>query len=130
MEKIELVQVHYMPMDLKPGCLYVSEVYNVAAHLCPCGCDTKVVTPIGPTEWTFTIDDGRSTFFPSLGNWQPPCRSHYWIIYGEIEWSYQWSENQIKAGRDAELNRRKEYYERVEKRRRGLFAKMTEWILR
>jgi len=32
--KIELQHVHYMPKDLKPGVLYVSEEFGIAAHLC------------------------------------------------------------------------------------------------
>ena len=50
--KIELQRVHYMPKELKPGVLYVSEEFGAAAHLCACGCGAKIRTPLGPTEWT------------------------------------------------------------------------------
>ena len=36
--KFKMRRVHYMPKDLKPGILYVSEEFNIAIHLCACGC--------------------------------------------------------------------------------------------
>ncbi len=118
MERINLKRVEFMPMSLDAGVLYVSEKYKVAAHLCPCGCGNKVVTPLGPAEWWFSEDEGQPTLYPSLGNWQLPCRSHYWILFGEIEWSYQWSEEQIEAGRENEELRRHFYYEILAKRKK------------
>ena len=118
MERINLKRVEFMPMSLDAGVLYVSEKYKVAAHLCPCGCGNKVVTPLGPAEWWFSEDEGQTTLYPSLGNWQLSCRSHYWILFGEIEWSYQWSEEQIEAGRENEELRRHFYYEILAKRKK------------
>ena len=40
--KIKLQRVQYMPKDLKPGVLYVSEQFGAAAHLCACGCGSKI----------------------------------------------------------------------------------------
>ncbi|WP_422062478.1 DUF6527 family protein [Sphingopyxis sp.] len=45
-----------------------------------------------------------------MGNWQRPCRAHYWIDRGEIEWSTRWTEKQIANGRAAEGRRREAYY--------------------
>lgn len=97
--KIELKHVEFIPKVLEEGKLYVSERFQVALHCCPCGCGNKIVTPLGPCEWEFTEDNGKPSLYPSVGNWQIPCRSHYWITDGEIEWSYQWSEKMIVAGR-------------------------------
>ena len=119
MEKIELMKVEFMPMSLDAGILYVSEKYRVAAHLCPCGCGSKIVTPLGPTEWYFTEDDQKATLYPSMGNWQLPCRSHYWIVDGEIEWSYAWSDDQIQEGREKEEVYRRFYYDLLERIRRA-----------
>ena len=41
-----------MQKDLQPEVLYVSEQFGAAAHLCACGCGSKVRTPLGPTEWS------------------------------------------------------------------------------
>ncbi|WP_348646553.1 DUF6527 family protein [Rhizobium leguminosarum] len=47
---------------------------------------------------------------PSIGNWQRPCKSHYWVDRGKIEWSAEWTPEQIAAGRAAEERRREHYY--------------------
>jgi Family of unknown function (DUF6527) len=81
---IALRRVKYLPRELAPGILYVSEEFAVAGHLCACGCGNKIITPLGPSEWTFTERNGRPTLHPSVGNWQLPCRSHYIIDEGQI----------------------------------------------
>lgn len=106
MERIKLLKVKYLPKELEEGFLYVSEEFGVAGHLCPCGCKNKIITPIDPTEWSFKEVDNKPTLYPSLGNWQIPCKSHYWITDGVIEWSYQWSKEQIEAGRQLEEEKR------------------------
>ena len=114
MNNIKLQKVYYMPSELEPGILYVSDEFGVAIHLCPCNCGSRVVTTIGPTEWSFKESNNKPTLYPSIGNWQLPCKSHYWITNGEIEWSYRWSDERIKDGRIAEEKRRREYYSDVE----------------
>ncbi len=108
--RIELEQVRTMPARLEPGVLYVSEEFETAAHLCACGCRSKVRTPLGPTEWRFTHYAEGPSLQPSIGNWQLPCKSHYWIDRGEIKWSTKWSHEQIAAGRAAEERRREHHY--------------------
>ena len=99
-----------MPTDLEIGILYFSEEFGAAAHLCACGCGCKIRTPIGPTEWR--IQDGPKgvSLCPSVGNWQHPCKSHYWITDGEIEWRDQWTGAQILAGREREAARRENFF--------------------
>ena len=99
-----------MPPTLLPGVLYISDEYAVAGHLCACGCGNKVITPLGPAEWTFSERNGRPTLHPSIGNWQLPCQSHYVIADGIIQWAGQWSIAQVKRGRRAEEQRRRAYY--------------------
>lgn len=111
--KIKLLEVTYLPTKLEPSILYVSKKYGVAGHLCPCGCGNKIITPLGGTEWHLKIKKGKPTLYPSLGNWQLSCKSHYWIINGEIEWASQWSEEQIKTGWDAEEMKRSRYFKKV-----------------
>ncbi|MBK8484750.1 MAG: hypothetical protein IPL31_10520 [Saprospiraceae bacterium] len=130
MTRINLLKVKYLPTILEPGVLYVSEEFEVAGHLCPCGCDNKIITPLGPTDWTFTAFNNKPTLYPSIGNWQIPCRSHYWISKGEIKWSYQWTEEQIFAGRQAEEELRNVYYKKLaRKRNRKSIAKnIVNWL--
>jgi hypothetical protein len=108
--KIVLKHVMYMPNELAPGILYVSREYGVAGHLCACGCGSKVVVPLGPAEWSLTEHSGQPTLRPSIGNWQLPCRSHYLITEGRVEWAPQWSDAQVAAGRRSEERRREAYY--------------------
>lgn len=107
---ISLQHVRFMPSEFSAGILYVSLEFGVAIHLCPCGCNSKIVTPIGPTDWKFTEYENKPTLYPSIGNWQLPCRSHYWISAGEIDWAPQWTDEQINRGWEYELERDRQYY--------------------
>ena len=117
-----------MPKELKPGILYVSEEFGTAAHLCPCGCGSKNRTPLGPTEWTFTETQLGPSLDPSIGNWQRACKSHYWILNGEIIWAPQWTPREISAGRAHEYERRRRYYEAINRPRAGILARLLRRI--
>lgn len=121
--KIRLQHVHYMPKVLEEGVLYVSEEFGTSAHLCVCGCGSKIRTPLGPTEWSFKESPLGPTLHPSIGNWQQACKSHYFISQGNIIWAGQWSPEEIKAGRTAEESRRKAYYDAINTRSGGVLRK-------
>lgn len=116
-DRLRLERVHYMPKVLEPGVLYASEEFGAAAHLCACGCGAKIRTPLGPTEWTLEETSEGPSLTPSMGNWQQPCRSHYWIWQGEVEWHGDWTEAQVQAGRRREHQRRKAYFDQREQQR-------------
>ena len=127
--KLRLQRVHYMPKELEEGILYVSDAFQTAAHLCPCGCGAKVRTPLGPTEWSFRETPLGPTLHPSIGNWQRPCKSHYWIRDGEIVWAAQWTPDEIEAGRREEESRRMAYFDDLYSRtNRNLLKKLWNWI--
>jgi hypothetical protein len=71
--------VQFIPEELQEGTVYVSIRFATVSHLCACGCKTKVVTPLKPTDWKLTFDGKTISLHPSIGNWNFPCRSHYWI---------------------------------------------------
>ena len=75
------VDVDQIPEWPEPGKLYVSEEYEIAVHLCACGCGRKTVTPLDGNGWVLT--DGP-TLHPSIS--QRICRAHYWIRGGRIVW--------------------------------------------
>jgi hypothetical protein len=79
-----------IPDQLESGILYISEEYNVSIHLCACGCGNKTVIPFKDREdgmfWAMTRNGDNVTFRPSIGNWQLPCRSHYFITNNAIDW--------------------------------------------
>lgn len=84
-------RVHYMPKNLEPGLFYVSDEFEIAGHLCACGCGSKVMTPLGTTEWSFEDSSFGPTLTPSIGSWQLLCKSHYCITHGEVCWADQWT---------------------------------------
>lgn len=108
--RMQLESVHYMPKALKPGILYVSEKFRTAAHLCACGCGSKIRTPLGPTEWAVKGSPAGPSLWPSVGNWQKPCKSHYIIDRGSIVWCGQWTPDQVAEGRAFEHARREAHY--------------------
>ena len=113
LKTITVQHVEFMPKQLEPGVLYVSEKYSTAAHLCACGCGEKVRTPLGPTEWAVSGTANHPSLWPSVGNWQKPCRSHYVIGNGKIVWCGNWTPEQVAAGRHNEGIRRRTYYDQM-----------------
>lgn len=84
MVKFTLNKVKYIPEILEDGILYFSEEYKTVIHLCPCGCKNKVVTAIGKIWWHLFEENSEITLSPSVGNFQFPCKSHYFIRNNEI----------------------------------------------
>lgn len=79
--------VQHVPENLDEGILYISEEFATAGHLCCCGCGEEVFTPLNPAQWKLTRDVRRDTvsLYPSIGNWNYACRSHYWIKDNRVE---------------------------------------------
>ena len=102
--------VEFVPRQLEEGILYISEEYGSASHLCGCGCGGKVVTPLSPTAWTLTKRGGEVSLYPSIGNWNLPCQSHYWIRGNRLDWSGKWSKEKIAAGFADDVARKERYY--------------------
>jgi len=129
--------VEYIPKELKDGTIYISMTYATAVHRCCCGCESEVVTPISPTDWSLIFDGESVSLDPSIGNWSFPCQSHYWIRRNEVVWAPRWSKEQIKAGRSRDEALKKEYYEQASNdepltpnrgRAQRLASRLREWF--
>jgi len=120
--RLELVE--FMPSTLESGVLYVSEKYQTAAHLCACGCGEKIHTQLGPLGWTFNNQLQGPSLNPSIGNWQKPCRSHYFIKRGRVVWAGAWTDAEVIHGRQAELERRDAYFC---EQNAGWWTKLKRW---
>lgn len=129
LEHITLQRVEFMPKQLEPGILYVSEKYGAMAHLCACGCGAKIRTPLGQTEWSVKETASGPSLWPSVGNWQQACKSHYIIDRGEIIWCGSWTPEQIMAGRQAEESRRKAHYDAMYAKD-GWLYRFWNWLKR
>jgi hypothetical protein len=67
--------------------IYISDKYHCSIHKCLCGCGGQTVMPLNNEKlpnhgWDYSIQDGKISFTPSVGNFQFPCRSHYIITNG------------------------------------------------
>ncbi len=88
--------VEFIPTNLEDGVLYVSQQYKTAIHKCCCGCGQEVVTPLSSAQWQVSVTAGKASLFPSIGNWNFECKSHYWIKKNQVVWSYAFTENEIQ----------------------------------
>jgi len=91
--------VEQVPAGKEPGILYISLEFGVATHLCPCGCESVVVTRLAPSGWSVIFDGETVTLDPSIGNWSQPCKSHYWIRNNQILWARTFSDREIELVR-------------------------------
>lgn len=98
-EHLRTLVVDEIPENLEDGILYVSPSCRVALHNCACGCGEEVSTPLVPTEYELLMDGDKASIWPSIGNHDYPCRSHYVIELGRIVWAGQMTREQIERGR-------------------------------
>ncbi len=104
--------VEYIPNHLKDGTIYVSVTFGTVVHKCCCGCGNEVITPLSPTDWKLTFDGESISLYPSIGNWNFACKSHYWIENNRVEWAKKWSEDKINTGRRHDYLNKKKYYDK------------------
>jgi hypothetical protein len=103
----------FIPKTLDDGVLYISKKFKTASHRCCCGCGTKIVTPLRETEYSFT-DHGRVvSLSPSIGNWNHPCQSHYWIRKNQVVWAPTMSKEEIGRNRVADDALREAHFARL-----------------
>jgi len=88
--------VELVPREIQDGVLYISEKYGTASHNCCCGCGMKVVTPLSSARWQLRRAGDLVTLSPSIGNWNFPCRSHYWIKRNRVEWAGAMTSQEIR----------------------------------
>ncbi len=102
--------VDRFPTPLEPGVLYVSIPFCTAAHLCACGCGTKVVTPLSPAAWIMTFDGDAISLTPSIGNGRIPCRSHYFIRGNRVLWAAAMTDEDSRAAQHRDTLARARHY--------------------
>lgn len=105
--------VENVPDELEDRVLYVSMLYATVIHLCVCGCRREVVTPLSPAEWQLTFDGETISLSPSVGNWNFPCQSHYWIRRNRVRWASPWTAQEIATGRVRDRQDMRNYLERA-----------------
>lgn len=103
--------VKFIPKELEDDILYISLDFCTVVHKCCCGCGNEVVTPLSPTDWKLNFDGESISLYPSIGNWNFDCKSHYWIKNNKIKWARKWSKEEINIGRQQEYLFKKKYYD-------------------
>jgi hypothetical protein len=83
--------VERIPKPLINGVVYHSEEFEVGALLCACGCGHRVSLLV-PDSHQVTSEGGMATVRPSIAVCDAPCKSHYYITAGRIEWLPAFSE--------------------------------------
>lgn len=135
--------VPIIPEQLVDGVLYVSEPHRIAIHRCCCGCGEEVVTPLSPAEWQLERRGLSVSLYPSIGNWNFRCQSHYWIRRNRVVWAGALSAEHIalvqghdrtaKAAHIAEVNAAKDRAAAVPASptrapRRSAWHRLRAWI--
>jgi hypothetical protein len=105
--------VEFIPKALEDGVLYISKKYRTATHRCCCGCGTKIVTPLRETEFGLIERGDNVSLHPSIGNWNHPCQSHYWIKDNKVIWAATMTKEQIRMGRAHDDALKQEYFAKV-----------------
>ena len=102
--------VDSIPADIEDNVLYISVPFCTAIHRCVCGCGKEVVTPLSPTDWRFTFDGKTVSLYPSIGNWNFDCRSHYFITKSKVEHVRKWKDWEVEYGRQNDVQCKEQYY--------------------
>lgn len=77
--------VDRIPKQLSEGVVYHSPEFEVAALLCACGCGHRVMLLV-PDSHQVSSERGMATVTPSIAVCDAPCKAHYFIIAGEVQW--------------------------------------------
>lgn len=117
MKTIQHKFVEFIPNSPEQGILYISIEYRTAVHLCVCGCGNKVVTPITPTDWKLRFDGKTVSLYPSIGNWNFSCKSHYFVTRNNIHHVRRWDEVEIEEGRKKNSVKKKSFFKKSKKKK-------------
>ena len=100
--------VEYIPTageDLISGIIYISMKHNMVVHRCPCGCGQLSEFMLDPIRFRMEYDGRSVTFYPSIGNSNLRCRSHYWIRENQIQWCTPMKDWETMRAQRRELSR-------------------------
>lgn len=79
--------LHHSEIAIYSYLMHCEDRSTYQCYLCACGCGKKVVLPIAPDFWSVKYNGEAVSLFPSIGNFQFPCKSHYWIRENVVVWA-------------------------------------------
>jgi hypothetical protein len=122
MKTIQHKFVEFIPDTLEEGILYITLEYATALHKCACGCGMEVVTPLSPNDWKMIFNGKAVSLYPSIGNWQFTCRSHYWIENNQIIDANRWPfTTRIPETKNEDAKDSKKYGRKKNKKKKARF---------
>jgi len=74
-----------IPAPMREGVIYHTEEFELAGLLCACGCGHRI-TLLVPDSHQVWEEGGYATIRPSIGVFDAPCKSHYFINAGSVQW--------------------------------------------
>ncbi|MER9102653.1 DUF6527 family protein [Mesorhizobium sp. M0848] len=77
--------VDRIPTDMRESVVYHTEEFELAGLLCACGCGHRI-TLLVPDSHQVWGEGGFATIRPSVGVFDAPCKSHYVISAGDVQW--------------------------------------------
>jgi hypothetical protein len=83
--KFRYQAVERIPSPMEPGVVYHSKEFELAGLLCACGCSHKI-TLLVPDGHQVYEQAGGATIHPSVGVLDAPCKSHFIVTVGEVDW--------------------------------------------
>ncbi|TVO80516.1 DUF6527 family protein [Shewanella algae] len=127
--RITPVFVEFIPENIEQGKLYISETYKTAIHKCCCGCGEEVVTPLSPADWQLKKGVNTVSLYPSIGNWNYECKSHYFISNNKIIWARKFNQKQIQAVQTRDRMDKQRYIEQKNKVRPTTMQRTLNWFI-
>jgi hypothetical protein len=88
--------VERIPKPLIPGVVYHNVEFELAALLCACGCGHRI-TLLVPDGHRISVNGDLPSITPSILVADAPCRSHYYVTDGKVDWWPAMSESQAAA---------------------------------
>lgn len=96
--------VDRIPRELQSNIVYHSEEFELAGLLCACGCGHRI-TLLVPDSHQVISEDGLATIRPSIAVCDGPCKSHYVITAGQVNWLPAFSSIQASSVMQAQIAR-------------------------
>lgn len=127
--------VETIPDKIESGIVYISLEYTAVVHKCFCGCGNEVNTPLSPTDWKVTFNGDSISLYPSVGNWNLACQSHYWIKNNSVYYAEKWLKDDVAYAKAKDNIAKAKYYNDADdhiatKIEIGLLNKFKKWLLR
>jgi hypothetical protein len=112
--------VDRIPRELSEGVVYHNKDFELGAMLCACGCGHRVDLLV-PDSHQILSKNGLATIRPSIAVCDAPCKSHYIVTAGRVQWLAAFSavhakavmQEQIARHASRDARRRRSWVDRV-----------------